>query len=421
MKFETIAPSFFSKNRQALLHKMKDNSIAFFFSHDELWRNGDQHFPYRQNSDFYYLTGILQASTILVLEKKNSSKHNCTLFIPKSDKKKEIWFGHLLTPQEAKNISGINTITFFEDFNEKEEELLKEKKTIYVHHLENESIAQGMQYRGDRFRASIRGELLSLHNELTELRLIKQKEEINLIQKAIDITHLAFERVAKTLKHNTYEYEVEAEITYIYNRNGATHAYAPIIASGLNATVLHYIENKDKLKNGELLLMDFGAEYTNYAADCSRTIPISGKFSDRQKAVYEAVLRVQNAMIKEYIPGNTINKLNKKAGELMEKELLSLGLISKEEIQNQDPKEAAYKKYFMHGLAHFLGLDVHDSGDKETVFKKGMILTCEPGIYIPEENIGIRIEDDILVDKIPINLMSKIPKSVKEIEKMLQQ
>ena len=420
MKFDTINPSFFSKNRQALIQKMKDNSIAFYFAHDELWRNGDQYFPYRQNSDFYYLTGILQASTILVLEKKNASEYRSTLFIPKPDKKKEIWFGHLLCPQEAIDISGINTINFFEDFGEKKKQLLKEKKTIYVHHLENESVAQGMQYRGDRFRASLKGELLSLNSELTKLRLIKQTEEINLIQKAIDITHLAFERVAKTLKNNTYEYEVEAEITYIYNRNGATHAYAPIVASGLNATVLHYVENKDKLENGKLLLMDFGAEYTNYAADCSRTIPINGKFSDRQKAVYESVLRVQNAMIKEYVPGNTINNLNKKAGELMEKELLNLGLISKEEIKNQDPEEAAYKKYFMHGLAHFLGLDVHDSGDKETVFKKGMVLTCEPGIYIPEENIGIRIEDDILVDKTPLNLMSKIPKSVKEIEKMLK-
>jgi Xaa-Pro aminopeptidase len=419
MKFDTIVPSFFSKNRQALIHKMKDDSIAFFFSHDELWRNGDQHFPYRQNSDFYYLTGILQASTILVLEKKNSSEYSCTLFIPKSDKKKEIWFGHLLSPQEAENISEISSIAFVEDFNEKKKELLKSKKTIYVHHLENESVSQGMQYMGDRFRASLKGELLSLNDELTILRLTKQKEELNLIQKAIDITHLAFKRVVETLKNNHYEYEVEAEITYIYTRNGATHAYAPIIASGLNATVLHYIENKDKLKNGDLLLMDFGAEYTNYAADCSRTVPINGKFSDRQKVVYEAVLRVQNTMIREYIPGNTIHKLNQKAGELMEKELLNIGLISEEEIQNQDPKEPAYKKYFMHGLAHFLGLDVHDSGDKETVFKKGMVLTCEPGIYIPEENIGIRIEDDILVDETPVNLMAKIPKSVKEIEKLL--
>ncbi|MCD4665134.1 MAG: Xaa-Pro dipeptidase, partial [Bacteroidales bacterium] len=246
------------------------------------------------------------------------------------------------------------------------------------------------------------------------------QEEIKLLKKACDITDSAFRRILKFVKPGVKEYEIEAEITHEYLKNGARgHAYQPIVASGKNALVLHYIENKDECKNGELLLMDFGAEYGNYAADCSRTIPVNGKFTDRQKDCYEAVLRVQKKAIKLYTPGNTIDKVNKEVWTMMEKEMIDLGLFTKNDVKNQDKEKPLYTKYLMHGVAHFIGLDVHDVGGKYQEFKKGMVLTCEPGLYIKEEGIGIRIENNIIVDDKPVDLMAGIPSEIEEIEKMM--
>jgi len=252
------------------------------------------------------------------------------------------------------------------------------------------------------------------------LRLIKEDTEIELMQKACDITGKAFQRVLKYMKSGKMEYEVEAEITHEYITNKANgHAYEPIVASGLNACTLHYVDNDKECRNGDLLLMDFGAEYANYAADCSRTIPVNGKFSDRQKDCYNAVLRVFKKAKKLFIPGNTIDNINKEVNQLIEKEMISLGLFTEEDVKNQDKEKPMYFKFLMHGVSHFIGLDVHDVGAKSTELKKGMILTCEPGLYIKEEGIGIRIENDILVDEIPIDLMKNIPVEVEEIEELM--
>jgi Xaa-Pro aminopeptidase len=424
MKFQNIPKEFFSGNRKALSKLMQGNSIAFFFAHEELWRNGDQYYGFRQNSNFFYLTGILQTSTVLVLRKTENNNFLETLFVPKEDKKHEIWYGHQLTKEEACEISAIEDVRYLEDFKPSLEAWLSLSNVVYIDRMENEGFAKKINYTGQRFFNDLspaeQQKYISISPLMAKLRLVKQEIELDLIRQAIRVTQQAFVRMLSTFGKLNTEYEVEAEISYVFNRHGMTQAYPPIIAGGLNATVLHYVDNNDSLMDGDLLLLDFGAENTNYAADCSRTIPVNGKFTQRQKEIYEAVLRVQEAMIPEYIPGNTIRKLNEKSGQLMEIELQKLGLISPEDIQSQDPENPRYKKYYMHGLAHFLGLDVHDVGNKDTPFEKGMILTCEPGIYIPEERIGIRIEDDILVDDIPVNLMQDIPKKRNEIETLIQ-
>ena len=255
---------------------------------------------------------------------------------------------------------------------------------------------------------------------MTELRLVKEPEEIELIQKAISITNDAYIKVLKSVKPNIKEFETEAVITHEFLKQGASgHAYEPIIASGKNACILHYIENDETCKSGDLILFDFGAEYANYAADLSRTIPVDGTFTKRQKDVYNAVLKVQKEAIKLYIPGNSINTINSKVEKLIEIELIKLGLFTKEDVKNQDKDNPLFKKYFMHGTAHFLGLDVHDVGSKTEAFKENMVLTCEPGIYIEEEGIGVRIENDIIVAKEPIDLMSDFPREIEEIELLM--
>jgi Xaa-Pro aminopeptidase len=256
---------------------------------------------------------------------------------------------------------------------------------------------------------------------ITDLRLVKEPEEIALVQKACDLTESAFKRVCKFIKPGVMEYEVEAEMTHEFIRNGASgHAYQPIIGSGKNGLVLHYTTNDHKCNDGDLLLMDFGAEYANYAADCTRTIPVNGKFTKRQKDCYNAVLRVQKKATKLFVPGNSPDMVNKTVNKLMEKEMIGLGLFTEEDVKQQDPDKPLYFKYLMHGVSHPIGLDVHDVGSKYTTFKKGMVLTLEPGLYIAEENIGIRIENDIMVDDEPVDLMKGIPREVEEIEGLME-
>ena len=266
--------------------------------------------------------------------------------------------------------------------------------------------------------AKLHQEALFPHTQA--LRLIKHKEEIGAMQKAISITHQAYKGVLECLKPGMYEYEIEAEMTYHFLRNGAQgHAYAPIVAGGYNATILHYVDNDSRLQDGDLLLMDFGAEYANYAADCSRTIPVNGKFTARQRDCYQAVLEVYKRAIQLFVPGNTIASINKQVGQWMQEKMLQLGLLSQKEIDEHQGEQAPYFKYFMHGTSHFIGLDVHDVGTKETPFEKGMVLTCEPGLYIPEENLGIRIETNVLVDEHPVDLMADFPLEIDEIEDLM--
>jgi Xaa-Pro aminopeptidase len=427
MKYKKIDNSFFSGNRKNYINLIKKNSVSLFFANDQQQRNGDQYFPFRQNSTFFYLTGIEQEKSILLLapECPNESLREA-IFLLKPEKDLEIWEGHKLTKDEAKDISGIKNVYWLDEFDILLKEALSYTSDVYLNGNEYVKFIPETESREDRLGKEIRNKF-PLHNYrraapfVAKLRLVKSKHEIEILKKACDITNKAFRKVLQFTKPGVFEYEVEAEVTREFLRNGASgHGYAPIIASGKNACFLHYIVNDNKCADGDLLLMDFGAEYANYTADMSRTIPVNGKFTERQKALYNAVLNTLKEVKKLYVPGNTINDINKKTNELMEKEMIKLGLFTQEEINNQPKDEPLYKKYFMHGTAHFLGLDVHDVGSKTEPFKPGMVLTCEPGIYIPEENIGIRIENDILItENEPIDLMADFPIEIEEIETLM--
>jgi Xaa-Pro aminopeptidase len=428
MDLKYLNSDFFIRNRNKLGKNIKQNSIVFVCSADELPRNGDQNFNYRQNSDLFYLTGINQEKSILVLSPNHpNEKYREMLFIRKSSKDLEIWYGHKLTKDEAKDISGIENIFFTDNFDSIVRDLMYYLENVYISTNENLSFSRFYNDSDFRFIEEMKFKF-PLHNYqrlapvLTEMRLKKETEEIETIKHSVEITKNAFLRVLKFVKPDVSENEIEAEITHEFIRQKAkNHAYQPIVASGKNTCVLHYIENDKQCKNGDLLLMDFGAEFQNYAADLSRTIPINGKFSERQKEVYNSVLYIQKEAIKMMVKGKTINNLNRVVSALMEKELITLGLLNKEEVKNQNSEEPLYKKYFMHGTSHFMGLDVHDVGTRDTVFESGMILTCEPGIYIPEENIGIRLENDILItENGNIDLMADIPIEIDEIENIMK-
>jgi len=428
MKLKYLNSDFFQRNRYKIIKEIKPNSVVFVSSADELPRNGDQSFLYRQNSDLFYLTGVNQEKSILVLSPNHPNlKYREILFIRKSNKDLETWYGHKLTKNEAKEISGIENIYFTDSFDSIVRDIMFYAENVYISTNENLSFSRFYNDSDLRFIEEMKFKF-PLHNYqrlapiLTNLRLKKEPEEIETIKHAVEITNKAFQRVLKFTKPDVYEYDIEAEITHEFIRNQTkNHAYEPIIASGKNACVLHYIENDKQCKNGDMLLLDFGAEFQNYAADLSRTIPVNGKFTERQKQVYNSVLNVQKEAIKLMVCGNTINKLNIEVGKLMENELIKLGLINEDEIKNQNPDEPVYKKYYMHGTSHFMGLDVHDVGTRDTVFEPGMILTCEPGIYIQEENLGIRLENDILITETGnIDLMADIPIEIEEIERLMK-
>ncbi len=429
MRYNKISNSLFKKNRDKIIRCMETNSIAILTSSDEVPRNGDQFFAYRQCSDFFYLTGIDQAKSMLVLDANaKSNEDGATLFILKPDEKTEIWEGHKLRMNEAQEISGISNIQYIDNFDIVVRSLALNRDNIYLNINEYPKFYTKYPYTNVRFIDKIKSDF-PLHNFkrlaplLTNARLCKEPEEIELHQKACNITNDAFERVCRFIKSGVYEYEVEAEMTHEFIRQGANgHAYAPIVASGVNSCVLHYIENDKLCKNNDLILMDFGAEYANYAADTTRTIPVNGKFTDRQKEVYQAVLRVMKKAIKLIAPGNTINAINKEVGSLIDEELVNLKLLTASEIKNQNPANPPRLKYFMHGTSHFIGLDVHDVGTNSTILKPGMLLSCEPGIYIKEEEIGIRLEDDILVtENGQINLLAHEAIEINDIENLMKQ
>ncbi len=423
MRYLKINPDFFKTNRQRLFKLLPDNSTVIFFSAKEQHRNGDQNYTYRQNSDFFYFSGIEQEKSILILH-KNNNKTSEYLFLLKPNPKLETWEGKKLRKTQAKKISKINEIYYFDTFDFKQKLIKKLQPSEFIFSnvktkkLFTNNIKQYINTKTTETVSLLKNKKFYNINKLsTKLRLIKQPDEIKIIKKAIDITQKAFERVLKTIKPNIKEYEIEAELIYEFTRNGASgHSFAPIVAGGKNACSLHYVKNDDTLKNGDLVLIDFGCEYANYASDCSRTIPVNGVFTKRQKDIYNAVLRVQQKAIKLYVPGNTINIINKTVNKFMIDELVNLNLIDKD----SNKKEIELLKYFMHGTAHFMGLDVHDVGNKNVKLKKGMILTCEPGIYIKNENIGVRIENDILVDDKPVDLMKKIISNPDKIEEFIK-
>ncbi len=417
--------SFFIDRRSKLLSSLPEASVAFVVSADELPRNGDQAFPFRQNSDLFYLTGIDQEQTILALCPSHpQDKYREVLFIRRSSPELETWVGHKLTKEEAKEISGIETIMWFDEFENILPELMYYTNDVYV------SVNENLKYKRYYDDADLRfinrlKFLYPLHNykrlspHIINMRLVKTQAELDVIKYAIDLTHRAFERVLKFVRPGVYEYEVEAEIMHEFIRHGVRNvAYLPIIASGKNANVLHYINNDDQCQDGDLLLMDFGAEYLNYAADLTRTIPVNGHFTERQKDVYQAVYQIQRHMIENFIrPGITINEINDKAQELTGEYLVSLGLLKDSEKGDKEK----IMQYYPHGLSHFMGLDVHDVGTKDTPLKPGMIITVEPGIYIKEENMGIRLENDVIITEDGTDdLMSSIPLALEQIEQIMQ-
>lgn len=428
MRYLPISSSLFSENRKRFLELLPKNSLAIFHSNDQYPRNGDQFFPFRQQSDFFYLTGIEQEKSILLLAPgATNEKLRQSVFLIETDEKIAVWEGHKLTKEEAREISGIQNIYWLDEFEASLKEVLADAESVYLNSNEYVKFFSEVPDKNLRF-AKLFKEQYPLHKVeraapvLAKLRLIKSEEEIELLKTACHITKKGFERVMKFVKPEKMEFEVQAEIEHEFSMNRADgQGYAPIIASGKNACVLHYIENNKECKDGDLLLLDFGAEYANYSADMSRTIPVNGKFTPRQKEVYNAVLNVFKQAKKLYVAGTTINDINESVNKLMEIELIRLGLLNRIEVEKQDPDSPLFKKYFMHGTAHFLGLDVHDVGSKSEPLKTGMVLTCEPGIYIPEENIGVRIENDLLITSgEPIDLMQDIPIEADEIEELMK-
>ena len=428
MRYYRAGKELYLKNRKKLTELMDKNSLAILLANDQVLRTGDQYYPYRQNSDLLYLSGINQEETILAIcpghpEKKMKE----ILFIRRSDPKLETWEGHKLTLEEAREQSGIENVMYLDDMKMTLRDQVLHSEKIFVNTNEYLKLSEQVPSKSTRFIMELKQEYpLHQYSRLaplvTRLRMKKEPEEIEFIRIACRITRDALLRVMKFLRPGVMEYEVEAEITHEYLRQGANgHGYQPIIAAGKNATVLHYLTNDRECKDGDLLLMDVGAEYGFYSADCTRTIPVNGKFTPRQRALYEANLRVLNQAMEQMKVGGSINKTHKLVCELWEQEHIQLGLYSKADVKKQKPGGSIYMKYYMHGTSHFLGLDVHDVGEKEVLFDEGMVLTCEPAIYIPKEGIGVRLENDILITRSgPVNLMEDIPVDPDEVEEIMK-
>ena len=427
MRYTPSDKDLYIANRKRYSALLKPASIAFFHSNDEMPRNGDQTFPFRQNSDLFWLTGIDQEKSILVLfPTAPLPQYREILFLRKTSPKIAVWEGHKYTIDEARAQSGIQTVMWLEEFDSIVPMLMHHAQQVYLNPNENDRYASEVKYKDLRFSESWKASYPAHRYErsgplMAQLRAIKSNAEIEVMQEACNITEKAFRRVLAFVKPGVMEYEIEAEVIHEFIRNRATgHAYYPIIASGASACVLHYNDNSKECRDGEVILMDFGCEYGNYAADLTRCVPVNGKFTKRQRQVYDAVLRVMRAASKMLVPGNTIEKYHSKVGHLMEEELVGLNLITADDVRNQDAAWPAYKEYFMHGTSHFLGLDVHDIGNKYEPMKEGMVFTCEPGIYIPEEGLGIRIENDFLItSKGQHDLMAAIPIEAEEIEELM--
>jgi len=427
MKYPRVDLQLFEKNRQNFIKKLSANSIAIFQSNDEFPRSGDQSHSFKQNADLFYLSGIDQEETILFLFPDCPNPlYREVLFLRQTNEHIAVWEGHKLTIQEAKSVSGINTIYWLDEFWNIIPAIISYAESIYLNTNENDRYAHKVPYRDIRFIETIKN-LYPLHNYkraaliMRELRPVKSEIEIELTKKACEITRDAFVRILKFIKPGVAEYEIEAEIIHEFIRQRASgHAYNPIIASGKNANILHYNDNNQICKDGDVILFDFGAEYANYNADMSRSVPVNGRFSMRQKDVYHAVLRIMKEAKKMLLPGTIWNEYHNEVGKIVEYELVTLGLLDKQDIAKQDPKTPLYKKYFMHGTSHHLGLDVHDFASRYKPFEAGNLLTCEPGIYIPKEGLGIRIENNILItDNGNIDLMDDIPVEAEEIESIM--
>lgn len=424
MKYLPIPSKLFTQNRERFIKKMKPNSVAIFPGNPILPTNGDAIYTYRPNADVVWLSGVVQEKSMVILYPDNPDKNaREVLVLIRPNEHLEKWEGHKLRKDEATAISGIKNVQWLDSIDAVLQVMMHHADNVYLNTNENDRLDTSL-FRPDLLFVHDFMKRFPLHEYersapiMKELRAIKTKEEIAVTQEAVNITHKAFERVMKFIKPGVWEHEIEAEITHEFLRNRASrHAYDCIIASGDRARVLHYVENNQQCKDGELILMDFGAEYGNYCADLTRTIPVNGKFSKRQKEVYNAVLDVHNFAKKILKPGISIVDYTAKVCGEMEKQLLKIGLITKNDIKNQDPENPAYRKYFYHGVTHHLGIDVHDLGTRVLPVKEGMLFTIEPGIYIEEEQMGIRIENNVWLTKTgSTDLFKNIPITVEEIE-----
>ena len=428
MKYLPLNPEIFIQNRSRFVAKMDKNSIAIFNSNDEMPSNGDALYPFVQNSDLFWLSGIEQADSMVILFPGNPDpKYREVLVLLRPNELKEKWNGHLLRATEGENISGIKTVVWLDVLDGLLQQWIHLADTIYLNSNENDRKANEVPSRDYRYAASMRGRY-PLHNYkrsakiLKELRAIKTPLEIEVIQKAIDITDNTFRRLLKFIKPGVMEYEIDAEIWHSFLSQRATGpAYGSILASGDNARVLHYVDNNQECKDGELILMDFGASYGYYNADLTRTVPVNGKFSRRQKSVYNACLQLHLFCASILKPGISINEYTEKVGDEATVVFQKIGLLKKSDIKNEDPENRAYRKYLYHGISHHLGIDVHDLGTKSEPIKAGMVFTIEPGIYIEEEQMGVRIENNFWITKNGNkDLMKNIPITAEDIESLMK-
>ena len=425
MKYSQINPSLFINNRNLLSAKLEENSIAIFNANDIMPTNSDGTMPFKQNSDLFWLSGVDQEESVLAIVKNNNQVEEI-LFLKETNEHIAIWEGAKLDKELAQKNSGVEKIYWLNQMDEVLNINIEKANKVYLNKNIHSRSTSEVETRDDRFRKALtkkhpKKEIVEVAPIMHELRFIKSEIEIELMKHACDITEKGLRRILPIIKPGIMEYQIEAELMHEFLSNrSAGFAYQPIIGSGVDSCVLHYIDNNKMCKDGDILLMDFGAEYANYASDLTRTVPVNGRFSERQKNVYNAVHRVMKEATNMLRPGTDHKKMQQEVIKIMEEELIGLGLFDKEDVKRQDPSKPMYKKYFMHGTSHSLGLDVHDVGDTSTPMQPGMVFTCEPGIYIREEGIGIRLENDVLVTSgDPDDLMKNIPIDYQEIESLM--
>lgn len=425
MKYSQINPNLFINNRNLLSAKLEENSIAIFNANDIMPTNSDGTMPFKQNSDLFWLSGVDQEESVLAIVKNNNQVEEI-LFLKETNEHIAIWEGAKLDKELAQKNSGVEKIYWLNQMDEVLNINIEKANKVYLNKNIHSRSTSEVETRDDRFRKTLtkrhpKKEIVEVAPIMHELRFIKSEIEIELMKHACDITEKGLRRILPIIKPGIMEYQIEAELMHEFLSNrSAGFAYQPIIGSGVDSCVLHYIDNNKMCKDGDILLMDFGAEYANYASDLTRTVPVNGRFSERQKNVYNAVHRVMKEATNMLRPGTDHKKMQQEVIKIMEEELINLGLFDKEDVKRQDPSKPMYKKYFMHGTSHSLGLDVHDVGDTSTPMQPGMVFTCEPGIYIREEGIGIRLENDVLVTSgDPDDLMKNIPIDYQEIESLM--
>ena len=430
MKYDRIDKQLYIKNRASFKQLMEPNSLAVFNSNDIFPISAVSTMPFQQHRDILFLSGVDQEESILVIfpDSKNEA-HKEVLFLKETSDLIAVWEGEKLNKEQAFEVSGIKTIYWLNQFPVMFKQMMADGSNVYINTNEHLRANTEVETREDRFIKQLKSDYPAHQVKksapiMHRIRSIKDAIEIELLQKACKITEAGVRRLLSYIKPGVWEYEIEAELAHEFLRNRSKgFAYTPIIASGKNACVLHYIENNQQCKDGDVILLDVGAEYANYASDLTRCIPVNGRFTARQKEVYNAVLHVKKSAEKLLVPGTIMADYQKEVGRIMEGQLLNLGLISQLDITNQNPEWPAYKKYFMHGTSHFMGLDTHDVGLWNEPIKAGMVFTCEPGIYIPEEGLGIRLEDDLVVQEsgAPFNLMKDIPLEAEEIETLMNE